>query len=43
MNVSNAEKPDLGWSQVRGTVLMLNLAMARMTHAMRDVDESVAR
>lgn len=41
MNVSNAEKPDLDWSQVRETVLMLNLAMARMTHAMRDGDESV--
>ena len=41
MNVSNAENPDLDWSQVRETVLMLNLAMARMTHAMRDGDESV--
>ncbi len=41
MNISNAENPDLDWSQVRETVLMLNLAMARMTHAMRDGDESV--
>lgn len=41
LNASNADKPDLDWSQVRETVLMLNLAMARMTHAMRDGDESV--
>lgn len=40
---SNAASPDLDWSQVRETVLMLNLAMARMTHAMRDGDESVDR
>lgn len=38
---SKADNPDLDWSQVRETVLMLNLAMARMTHAMRDGDESV--
>ena len=38
---SRADNPDLDWSQVRETVLMLNLAMARMTHAMRDGDESV--
>lgn len=41
LTASNADKPDLDWSQVRETVLMLNLAMARMTHAMRDGDESV--
>ncbi|WP_126456506.1 hypothetical protein [Sulfuriflexus mobilis] len=38
---SCAQNPDLDWSQVRETVLMLNLAMTRMTHAMRDGDESV--
>lgn len=41
LTASNADRPDLDWSQVRETVLMLNLAMARMTHAMRDGDESV--
>jgi len=38
---SSATNPDLDWSQVRETVLMLNLAMARLTHAMRDGDDSV--
>ena len=38
---SKADNPDLDWSQVRETVLMLNLAMARMTHAMRDGDKSI--
>lgn len=38
---SRADAPDLEWNQVRETVLMLNLAMARMTHAMRDGDKSV--
>ncbi|MDT8403853.1 hypothetical protein [Sulfuriflexus sp.] len=38
---SSATSADPDWSQVRETVRMLNLAMARMTHAMRDGDESV--
>jgi len=41
VHISNATNPDLDWSQVRETVLMLNLAMARLTHAMRDGDDSV--
>lgn len=38
---SKADRPDPDWSQGRELVLMLNLAMARITHAMRDGDESV--
>lgn len=34
--------PDLDWSQVRETVLMLNLAVAQIERAMRDGDESVS-
>ncbi|NNG13824.1 MAG: hypothetical protein HKM22_01540 [Gammaproteobacteria bacterium] len=38
---SRTDDPDLDWNQVRETVLMLNLAMARMTHALRDGDKSI--
>jgi hypothetical protein len=38
---STAKEPDLDWSQVRETILMLNLATARIEFAMRDGDESV--
>jgi hypothetical protein len=38
---SQAGKPDLDWSQVRETVLMLNLAVAQISSAMQDGDESV--
>lgn len=36
------KKPDLDWSQVRETVLMLNLAVARIEGAMRDGDDSIS-
>lgn len=39
--LSRADRPDLDWSQVRETVLMLNLAVAQIGCAMRDGDESV--
>lgn len=38
---SSANNPDLEWSQVRETVLMLNLAMAQIGNAMKDGDESI--
>ena len=38
---SLAHNPDLDWSQVRETVLMLNVAMAQISQAMRDGDDSV--
>jgi len=38
---STAKQPDLDWSQVRETILMLNLATARIEFTMRDGDESV--
>ncbi len=38
---SGAGNPDLDWSQVRETVLMLNLAVAQIEHSMRDGDDSV--
>lgn len=38
---STADKPDLGWSQVRETVLMLGVAMAQIESAMKDGTESV--
>lgn len=38
---STAVQPDLDWSQVRETILMLNLATARIEFTMRDGDESV--
>ncbi len=38
---SNAERPDLDWSQVRETVLMLNAAVAQISRTMQDGDDSV--
>ena len=38
---STSQQPDLDWSQVRETVMMLNLAVARIEKAMRDGDESI--
>lgn len=37
---STASKPDLDWSQVRETVLMLNLAVTQIEKAMREGDDS---
>lgn len=39
---SNSENPDLDWSQVRETVMMLNLAIAQISGTLKDGDESVA-
>jgi hypothetical protein len=38
---SSAAHPDLDWSQVRETILMLNLAIAQLEMAMRDSGGSV--
>lgn len=38
---SNAVRPDLDWSQVRETVLLLNVAIAQIENALRSGDESV--
>lgn len=38
---SRADKPDLDWSQVRETVLMLNVAASNIERTMKDGDESV--
>lgn len=38
---SSAARPDLDWSQVRETILMLNLATAQLEMAMRDSGGSV--
>lgn len=39
---STADKPDLDWSQVRETLRMLNLAVAQISGAMVDGDDSVS-
>ena len=39
---STAVNPDLDWSQVRETILMLGLAIGQIEMAMRDSDESVS-
>lgn len=39
--LSTSNNPDLDWSQVRETVMMLNLAVARIDNAMRDGDDSI--
>lgn len=39
---SNSDNPDLDWSQVRETVMMLNLAIAQIAGTLQDGDESVA-
>lgn len=38
---STAQSPDLNWSQVRETVLMLELAAVQIEHAMKDSNTSV--
>ena len=38
---SAASNPDLDWSQIRETVLMLNLAVAQIHHALSEGDESI--
>lgn len=38
---STAARPDLDWSQIRETILMLNLAIAQMEMALRDSGDSV--
>jgi aminopeptidase N len=38
---SRAQRPDLDWSQVRETVLLLDLAVTQIAWSMRDGDESV--
>lgn len=38
---SSSVNPDLDWSQVRETVLMLNLASAQVIYSLRDGDQSV--
>ncbi len=38
---STAANPDLDWSQVRETILMLGLAIAQIESSMKDSDESV--
>jgi len=40
-SLSTSNNPDLDWSQVRETVMMLNLAVARIDNAMRDGDDSI--
>lgn len=38
---STAQRPDLDWSQVRETILMMELAVAQIETAMKDSDGSV--
>ncbi len=38
---STAARPDLDWSQIRETILMINLAMAQIEMALRDSSGSV--
>lgn len=40
-NTSTAARPDLDWSQVRETILMLGLAVSQIEMAMKDSGESV--
>lgn len=41
LNPSMASKPDLDWSQVRETILMLNLSMTQIELALHDSSSSV--
>ncbi|MFW5426141.1 MAG: hypothetical protein ACKE8G_00440 [Methylophagaceae bacterium] len=41
MTISNAQNPDLDWSQVRETVRMMNLAVAQIEMSMTEGDDSV--
>jgi hypothetical protein len=38
---SQPNKPDLDWSQIKETVMMLNLAVSRIERTMKDGDDSV--
>jgi len=38
---SNSDTPDLDWCQIRETVMMLNLAVARIDNAMREGHDSI--
>lgn len=38
---STAQRPDLDWSQIRETILMLEVAVAQIEMSMRDSDDSV--
>ncbi len=38
---SDANNPDLDWSQIRETVLMLNVALAQVERSMTEGDESI--
>lgn len=40
-SLSTSHSPDLNWSQIRETVAMLTLAVARIEYAMRDGNDSV--
>ena len=40
---SKPEKPDLDWSQIRETVMMLDLAVSRIEKTMKEGDESITR
>lgn len=40
-SLSTSHSPDLDWSQIRETVAMLTLAVARIEYAMRDGNDSV--
>lgn len=42
LNPSGSENPDLDWSQVRETVMMLNLATAQISGTLKEGDESVS-
>ncbi|PHS32374.1 MAG: hypothetical protein COA95_03555 [Methylophaga sp.] len=41
MTISNAQNPDLDWSQVRETVRMMNLAVAQIEMSMTEGNDSV--
>lgn len=41
VGASNASSPDLDWSQVRETILMLNLSIAQIEIALHDSSISV--
>lgn len=40
---SSYKTPDLDWSQVRETVMMLNLSVTQIERAMREGDDSITR
>ena len=41
-NPSTSENPDLDWSQIRETVMMLNLAIAQITGTLEEGDDSIS-